>query len=333
MMKHDTNNPMASNEVGGSIIEFTPSLHSNPVYNIEDPPVDKRKKWSFSTLKTLLIKNKRSVLQFVFEALVMVAVFTLTAVYYSRQKIVTLVPASKCTSLCENDGGKCEYNTIFPLQDYYSGNFVTLAFYDSYFDTFMGYSTLYIYSSWVSTEVENPADFPDYYDNVYSGKKRLYPFNGNITDEYYSYNETAIYAPMQFNYDDKYYYFENLDGYMAKTPVLLDCIVDTSDGLLDPYLPMVNVFVPNGESPSVEIFASLDVHARSIAGECTAIINGVNLPIGQYSNGISNSDVAQCTTHTNAVAYIGTGLSYALTATALFKPLYYFYDLLGSIFA
>ena len=116
--------------------------------------------------------------------------------------------------------------------------------------------------------------------------------------------------------------------------VFMDCKGSTANGLVQTkssYLSTINIFVTGDVQPSMQIFGLYTAKGASMSLTCSANINGVNIPVAQFSNAVLTSSVAQCTTHTSAIAYVGTGLSYALTSNALFKTLYYFYDLLVSL--
>lgn len=314
-MSHEaTKNPISVGEDSGSssAVEFSTSLHSKLTFiefaNESDSHLKKTN--TFDKIKELLLKNRVIVFRFLIEIAVFIAVFVFTSVYYSNQKIVSLVSSSQCVSLCQ---GSCQYGTIYPAQELTSTIYADIAFYEQSSGLFLGYTNVLVKANFSSYEIDNPANFKFNTNVGVSSANKLYP-NTTLISPYYlsDFNETGL----------------TLGG--GSYPSLMSCYGYSANGIskVNHYIPTYNVFLTNGSVPSLQIFGIIDLESSGISATCTVSINGINIPAAQFSNGIITSSVAQCTTHTSTVAYVGTGLSYALTSNAIFKMFYYFYDLL-----
>lgn len=312
-MGDDVENPIVSNK--DRVSTFRSSL------NVTKTDDTKKAKMTFTALKELLIRNRKSVIRAAIEKMAMIGVFIVTAVYYSRQKIVSYVPSSQCNHLCKNDGGTCQYSTVLPAQDILASNFVNIAFRDISDGAFLGYSFLTFQSIWYVPEVINP---PKFEFLIVSAARELYlePIDGPASSA--DYNYTFVTFP---TYSDD-------DVYANTTwPADLYCFAWASEGYSSQAVSTIDVYLSTDSSPNLQVSGVMQtIGGSAVSGLCNANVNGVNIPLSQFSNVIVNSDVAQCTTHTNTVAYIGTGFSYALTVSALITSVYYCFDLYGNLF-
>ena len=153
-----TQNPVTMGEdpEASSVVEFSTSVQSKSALSGLKKDTAAAQQLTFSKMKQLLVQNKVTVARFSIEIIVFIVIFVVTAVYYSNQKIVSLVSTSQCSSVCD---GSCEYGTIFPAQDAYEYNVFNIAYYNQSTGILLGYSTLMVSATWNATEVLDPDPF------------------------------------------------------------------------------------------------------------------------------------------------------------------------------